>query len=138
MPAMPENPEVEAVAQAPRPEEPAAKLIREALDEVRDLVRLEVALAREEARSELTRAKASAIALSAAAVLAVSAFSLFMVAISAAFASMWLVALILGGILACLAAVLASFARGRMPKGLLGETKERLSADLQQLKERIA
>jgi hypothetical protein len=95
---MAENPHFDTAVQLPRPEEPreepAAQLIREALDEMRNLVRLEVALAREEAQSELARAKASAIALAAAAVLAISAFSLFMVAIAASFGSIWLAALI--------------------------------------------
>ena len=56
-------------------EEPASRLVRQALDETRNLVRLEVALARDELRRELGHVKVGAVALAGAAFFAASAFT---------------------------------------------------------------
>jgi hypothetical protein len=132
-------PRVEARVEGRRVEaEPTAELVREALDDTRELVRLEVALAREELTAEITRAKAGAIALGTAGALAVSAFTMFMVAIAVAFDLPWLAALLVGVILLATSAAIGYGGYRAMPRKPLGETRERLEADLKQLKERIA
>ncbi len=118
--------------------EPTAELIREALDETRELVRLEVALARHEMKAELMRAKAGGVALGAAAGLALSGLTMFFVAIANAFAMVWLAALLIGVILTCLAAMLALGGWMSLPKEPMVETRERLATDLKGLRERIA
>lgn len=118
--------------------EPTAGLVREALDQVGELVRLEAALARQEVRDELSRAKAAAVALGAAGALAVSGWTMFMVTIALAFKWSWLAALILGGILTFLAAAMALGGWSALPGRPLAQTRERIGADVKQLKERIA
>ena len=118
--------------------EPTAALVREALDETRDLVRLEVALAREELKAELARAKAAGVALGAAGGLSIAAFTMFMATIALAFSMMWLAALLIGAILMLLAGAMGLAGWRALPRKPLGETKERLESDLKQLKERIA
>ena len=117
--------------------EPTRQLVREALDQTRDLVRLEVLLARNEVENELSRAKAGAIALSSAAVAALASFTLFMVAIALAFSIKWLAALIIGIILLFVAGLVGFAGRKLLPTKPLGETSKRIGADLNQLKERV-
>jgi hypothetical protein len=119
-------------------DEPTTDLIREALDETRELVRLEVALAREELKGELTQAKTGGFALGSAASAGIAAFTMFMVTIALAFSMKWLAALIIAGILLALACALGLGGWKLMPKQPLGATRERIGSDLKQLKERVA
>jgi hypothetical protein len=121
----------------PSEEPPAAELIREALEETRDLVRIEIALAREEIGGQLAKAKVGAIALGAAAALALLASTMALVAMAAAFACVWIAALVIAGILLIAAGVIGLFGWRAMPKRPLAETRGRLESDLEQLKERI-
>lgn len=123
---------------APREETPVAELLREALGETRDLVQIEVALAREELQSAFSAAKVSVFAFGAAAALALVAFAMFVVAMVMGLKVGWVGALVAGGILLVLAASLALIGWRVMPKKLMGGTKERLQADVKQLRERIA
>ncbi len=126
------------VPQTPGETEPTAELVREALDQARDLVRLEVALAREEVVSELARAKTAAVALGAAGAFAVSGCTMLLVAIALGFSKGWLAALLIGGIVLGLSAAMALGGWKDVPTQPLGQTKERLGADLKQLRERVA
>lgn len=119
-------------------EDSAGDLVREAIAETRELVRLEVALAREEIKTEMTRAKAGAIAMAVAATAAVCGLTLCLVAIAAAFSVIWLAALVLGAILLLGAGAAALLGWKAVPKRLMGSTRERLQTDVKQLKERIA
>ncbi|HTQ45152.1 MAG TPA: phage holin family protein [Polyangiaceae bacterium] len=120
-------------------QERTAELFREAIDETRELARLEVELAKEELLSELQQAKAGGIAIGIGAGVALSGVTLCFVAIAMAFRMEWLAALVIGGILLALAALLALGGYKALPRRpLLGETKERMQTDLKQLKERVA
>jgi hypothetical protein len=112
--------------------------VREALDETRELVRLEVALAREELTSELSRAKFALVSLAAGGAMVLSGLTLVLVAIALVFTKAWLVALVLGLILAVLAGVIGLGGWKALPRKLLGETRERIESDFKQLRERIA
>jgi hypothetical protein len=116
---------------------PSARLIREAIDEARDLVRLEVALAREEMGEELGRAKASATAMGAAAAMGIAGLTLLLTAIAFAAHESWLVALLLGAGLVTLAVVAALIGRSAMPTVALPATRERVGSSLRGLRERI-
>jgi hypothetical protein len=118
--------------------EPTAHLVRDALDQTRELARLEVALARQEITAGIAQAKVGAITMGAAAVAALSALAMFLVAIAAAFRTLWLSALVLGGILVVLALVLGLAGWRAIPKRPLLGTRERLETDLKDLKERVA
>lgn len=119
-------------------DEPTGELIREALDETRELVRLEVALAREEVKSELAQVKAGSMSLGAGAAAGMCALTMFLVAIVSSFARMWLAALVTGGILLVVGGVLGYLGYRAMPQRPMSETKERLETDVKQLRERIA
>jgi hypothetical protein len=120
-------------------QEPTAELVREAIDETRELARLEVELAKEELLTELQQAKAGGIAIGAGAGAALSGVTLCLVAIAMAFRMEWVAALVIGGILLALAALLGLGGYKALPRRpLLGETKERVQTDLKQLKERVA
>jgi hypothetical protein len=118
--------------------EPTAQLVRDAIDETRQLARLEIAIARQEITAGIARAKVGAITLGAACAAGLSALAMFFVAIAAAFSRLWLAALILGGILAALAALLGLAGWKAMPKKPLSGTRERLETDIKDLRERIA
>jgi hypothetical protein len=118
--------------------ESTRQLIRDAFDQMQQLVRLEVALARDEVTSELARAKTAGIALGAAAALGTAGLALLLVAIAAAFPTLWLSAVVLGGLLVFTAGVLGYGAWKWMPARPLEQTKERLESDLKQLRERAA
>jgi hypothetical protein len=116
--------------------EPTPQLVREAFDEMRELVRLEVAMARQEVQEELTRAKAAGVALGGAGALAIAALAMFLVAFAAAFKMIWLAALIIGGIVLLMAGALGYGGWRTIPRQPLGQTKDRLQSDLKQLRER--
>jgi hypothetical protein len=119
-------------------DESTGQLVREALDQTRELVRLEVALARNEVTTELAKAKRGAIALGAAAAVALSSSILFMVALALSFSVPWLAALSLAIVLLLLAGALGFAGYKMLPTRPMAQTKERIEADLSQLKERIA
>jgi len=132
------DPTTAEVAPAPAPDDLAtSELFRQLLEDTRNLVRLEVALAREEIQDELAGAKSGGMALGAAGVLAVSAFTMFMVAIANAWHLTWFSSLIIGIILMSMSGVMALYGWHDLPKKPLPETKERVSFDLQRLAERI-
>jgi hypothetical protein len=114
----------------------AAELVRHALDEARNLAQLELSLAREEMRAEVAGAKTGGVILGTAAAFALAGFTMCMVAIAAAFATLWLAALVIGLILLVFASALALGAWRDMPKKPMGETRDRIAFDVQQFKER--
>ena len=125
---------------APPPPETAGtgELVREALDDARELVRLEVALAREEFNEELGRAKRAAVGFGLAASLAIAGLAVVLAAIALATDTPWLVALVIGLGVLCLAAGAGLTAWKTLPQRPLAETKDRIEADVRQLKDRIA
>ncbi len=119
-------------------EPPVTELIREAIGDTGELVRIEVALARDELRREIEAAKASAVAFGAAAAVSVAAFTMFMVAVVLALRVGWVGALVVGAILLVGAVTLGLIGWKAMPTSPMGQTKGRLQANVAQLKERIA
>jgi hypothetical protein len=117
--------------------EPTTDLVREALVEARELVRLEVALAREDVTSKLAAAKRSCIAFGVAAAAALMALTLFAVAIVLAVPVPWAGALVVGGALVILAAALSALGWGLRPKQVFDKTKGRLESGFEEAKERL-
>jgi hypothetical protein len=114
----------------------AADLVRDAIDEARELVRLEVALAKDEARTELYETRAGAIALGVTATLAILGLAMLLVALVLAIQVGWAAPLICGVILLACAALGAYVAWKVFPKKPLDETRRRLSADVSELRSR--
>jgi fatty acid desaturase len=120
----------------PTTTEPTTELLRDAIAETRELVRIEVALAKDEARRELQAVERAAIAFGVAGVAAILALATWIAVVVVAIG--WLGGLILGGIFAVVAAGMALVGMRMVPKAPLQETRERLEKDVHRLKERMA
>jgi hypothetical protein len=118
--------------------ETATQLVREALEQMRELVRLEVALAREEARDEWVRARAAAVALGGGAVFALMGLTMLLVAIATGMPHITIAALAIGAIVIGLGGALGLVGYSALPRKPMVGTKERIETDLKQLKERVA
>jgi hypothetical protein len=116
---------------------PTTELLRQALGEVGEVVRLEVAVARQQVTTELAAGKAAAIALGAASVATLMALAMLLVAIALALPIPWIGAAVIGGVLLALAAGLAVVGWRRLPKRPLEKTKNRLETDIAEAKERL-
>ena len=115
-----------------------ADLVREAMDEAKELVHLEVALAKEEVKEELAQLQHAAISLGIAAGASVIVLCLLAVALVLALGGTALVALgVAGGFLA-VAGIAGYVGYGMLPKNPLEKTRHRLENDVNQLKEHIA
>lgn len=105
---------------------PLGDLVVEALDETRELARLEVALAREDFKSEITKAKTGALTLAGAAAAAPAGIALCLVALAATFPVRWLAALVLGGALLVVATAAGLIGWRALPKRPMLKTRGRL------------
>ena len=115
-----------------------ADLVKEAMDEAKELVRLEVALAKEEVKEELKEVEHAAISLGVAAGASLIVLSLLAVAIVLAVGGTALAALIVAGCFLVIAGVAAYLGYGLLPKKPMEKTRHRLENDVNQLKEHIA
>jgi hypothetical protein len=114
------------------------RLVREAIDEARDLVRLEVALAREELKAEMRRAKGGAAAMGAAVVLAIAGLTMLIASIPFAAGRSWLAALLIGAGLVAGAGLLAFRGWRIVPHEPLPATRERLESSLRDFRDQLA
>ena len=115
-----------------------ADLVREALNGAKELVQLEVALAKEEVKEELVQVKHAAIAGGIAAGAAMVSLSVLAVALVLALGGTALVALAVAGVFLLIAAAAGYAAYAMLPSAALGKTRSRLQNDMNQLKEHIA
>ena len=122
----------------PRPDAPTSQLLREAVDETKELVKLEVELAKTEVREEIAQAKTAAIAAGASVALAILGVAMLLVALALAiFPGPW-PAFVIGLVLLAVAAGSALAGYKLVPKKPMDRTKNRVEADVKILKERIA
>jgi hypothetical protein len=124
---------------APRPplaQEATTTLMREAIDETRQLVRIEVALAKDEARREIRDLKSAAVAFG----VAITATMLGLAAIvsTVVVALGVLAGVIIAVVALVLAAILGVTGYRRLPTNPLVATRKRLEDDIQGLKEHVA
>jgi hypothetical protein len=115
------------------------QLVRQALDEARLLARAEVLHAKQELREEVLAAKKAGILLVVALVSALCGLSVVLVALALALPIPdALGALVVGGVLLCVAAVTGFLAQRALPRKPLPRTTERLKLDWLLAKERLA
>jgi hypothetical protein len=115
------------------------QLVRQALDEARLLARAEVLHAKQELREEVLAAKKAGILLGVALVSALCGLSVVLVALALALPIPdALGALVVGGVLLCVAAVTGFLAQRALPRKPLPRTTERLKLDWLLAKERLA
>jgi uncharacterized membrane protein YqjE len=119
-------------------ERPASELVKEALEEARELIRLEVSLARNEVRNELGDAKGASILFGVAMVTAIVGLSLLLVAVALAIELSPTPALIIGLLCVAAASVCGTLGYKALPKKPMFRTRKRLEGEIKQLKERIA
>lgn len=122
----------------PKPDATIPQLVREALDETKQLVKLEVELAKDEVRQELADAKRSAIMFAVAAVAALLAAAMMFVALALAIFPGPVPALAIGGVLIATAAILGFVGYKKVPKKPLDRTRRRLETDARVIKEGMA
>jgi uncharacterized membrane protein YqjE len=115
-----------------------ADLVREAMDEAKELVRLEVELAKEEVKEELKQVEHAAIGFGIAAAASVLVLCLLAVALVLALGGTALAALAVAGAFLVIGGLAAWLGYGMLPKSPLVKTRHRLQNDVNQLKEHIA
>lgn len=114
------------------------ELLKAALDESRELVKLEVALAKAEAEQQVREAVRAIIGFAVAAVFAIMALTLFAVAIVLAIGAEPADALAVGAVVLVLGALAAWYGYSKLPKKPLEHTREHVEDDVKQLKEHLA
>jgi uncharacterized membrane protein YqjE len=117
---------------------PTAELVRRALEETKELVRLEVKLAQDELRQDVLRVKRTALFAGLAAFFMVLLVSTLLVALILALGGSPVHALFVAAILLGLTVALGLAAYKAFPSNPLGRTRQRLSADVKQLKEHVS
>jgi uncharacterized membrane protein YqjE len=105
----------------------AVDLVQRAVSDARELIRLEVALAKDELQTDLTEAKSAILYAGVAVVLALSGLASLVVAFGLALGP--IAALALAAVLLVVAATLGRAAFRRLPKKPLRSTLQRLKAD---------
>lgn len=116
-------------------------LVREAFEEAKELVRLEVALAKEELESELEQAKKAAIGFGIALAASFVALAMLGVALILALGGTAIVALLVTAGYLVVAGAATGIGYKLLPKEPLAHTRRRLAADFvhfKDLKERLA
>jgi hypothetical protein len=133
----------EAPAMMKEPQEPldaasTSDLVKQALAEAQNLVRIEVKLAKEDVKSEVKSASRAAIGFGVAAASSLMMMTMLAVALVLAIGpSPWAALLVAGGFLVvCAVAGIVGYAQ--LPKKPLARTRERMESDVNHLKEHIA
>jgi hypothetical protein len=115
-----------------------ADLVKDVMDEGRELVRLEVALAKEDVKAELRQVQRAAVSFGIALGSSLLVLCLLAMALVLALGGTSLVALGIAGVILVVAALAGYAGYGMLPKTPLEKTRNRLQNDMNQLKEHIA
>ncbi len=122
----------------PLSEASAAQLIKTALEQSRELLKAEMALARQEALSQIDALKQAVSAGGLCVVTAILGIAMLLVAIVVAVAPQPQTALGIGIFLLVVAAIAGGLGYKKLPAKPLAQTQKELKADVKMLKERIA
>lgn len=115
-----------------------ADLLREMMDEGKELVRLEVELAKEEVKEDLKQVQHAAIVFGIAGAASIIVLCLLSVALVIALGGTAAAALAVAGGFVVVSGVAAWIGYGMWPRAPLEKTRHRLQNDINQLKEHIA
>ena len=119
------------------PDLSSADLVREAVDDAKQLIRLELELAKDEVKHEIGALRNAAIAIGIGAAVLLVGVSVLVVALALAIFPGPIPALILGGALVVVASLVALLGIKLLPKRPLAETRRRIETDFETMKERI-
>ena len=114
------------------------EIAKQAFDEAKELIGLEVQLAKVEAMTELRRLRSAAIAGGIAFALISLALSALVTALILALGASAIYGLVVAGVLLLLGGLAAAYAYSAIPKVPLDQTRERLKDDIQRLREHTA
>lgn len=117
--------------------EPTRELLRQTVEETKELVRLELKLAREELREDVRKLKLAAILGSIAIVLGLLVLSTLGVALVLALGGTVMSALGVAALLFVLAGTMALIAYKNVPGVPLERTRARLESDINQFREHV-
>jgi uncharacterized membrane protein YqjE len=115
-----------------------ADLVKEAFEEARELIRIEVELATVDVKDEIARVRRAAMVFAVALAASVLVLCLLAMALVLALGGTARVALAVAGGLLLVGGVLAGIGYALVPKVPLERTRTRLQTDVNQLKEHIA
>jgi hypothetical protein len=111
----------------------ATDLVKEVVEDARELVKIELALARRELQAELLQAHTAAIALAVGTIASSVGLSMIIVAIALATGAPAPVAAVVGVVLLVGAAIAIKVGQSALPKSLLRATARRLEDDVRGL-----
>jgi hypothetical protein len=117
---------------------PTPELLQRTFADLRELVQIEVSLAKHEAAAELRHAKTAAVYFVVAFALGICAVNLGLVALFLALGAPAALAALTALAMAAAACAFAAWARARLPKSILADTRKRLADDINRLKEHAA
>jgi Na+-translocating ferredoxin:NAD+ oxidoreductase RnfD subunit len=115
---------------------PTTELVKDAINQAKELTKLEIALAKDEMMREIAGFKSAAVMLGVAAGLGTVGITLALVAAAFLLGNLY-IALGIGAAILVAAAICASAGWSRFPKKPMGLTAGRLQADVRDLKERM-
>lgn len=117
---------------------PTHELVRETLEQTRELVRIEFALARDELQDDLAKVKRGGVWAGVGVVFASAMLAALVLALVLSLGGTALAALSVAGGLAVVAAGSAIIALQILPRTPLKRTRARLESEVNQLKEHVA
>lgn len=115
-----------------------AELVRGALDEARELVALEIALARAEIEEDIARARVGAILLGLAGGSGIVAVAMLVVGLALLTGAPWIASFAFAVVFGVAAVALARRGKALVPTSLLPRTRERVSRDVAEIKELLS
>jgi uncharacterized membrane protein YqjE len=130
-------PIIKPPAEFSTPELSTPELLRQVVDESKELVRLEVKLAQEELREDVRKLKWAGILLAIAVALFIVALAMFDLAVVIALGGTVNAALIVAFIVLAEVAVIGFIGYRQLPKVPLERTRSRLATDVRALKEQV-
>lgn len=112
-------------------------LLQETIRDAKELVRIEVELAKVEAKQQISDTKGAAIAFGAAATLGLLALAMLLTAILLAIGPTPVVALIMAAVLLVGAVVVALIGRAKIPRTAMVRTRARVERDVEELRNHL-
>lgn len=113
-------------------------LVREAIDETKELVRIEIEMLKSEVGKQIDQAKRAAVAIAVALAAAVLVLCMLAVALVLAIGATVVTALVVAGAFLVIGGAAAFAGYALLPKKPLQQTRQRIESDSRRLKEHIA
>lgn len=123
---------------SPSASAPTHELVRDTLEQTRELIRIEFALARDELNDDLKKAKRGGVWAGVGVVFASGMLAALILALVLALGGTAVAALAVAGGCAVLTAACGTIAFQTLPRAPLQRTRARLESEVNQLKEHVA